>query len=343
MQLKAKKIKNKHSHRNKYKRIKDINTKMNKKKTVRKASSKKKVTKKTHKKKWTKQNTNNIIRDIKKLKIQGATNIAKTALKVLHNEYLLNKDPAHINEILNRLQRTRPTEPMMRNSLKYYLHLVKKKNENPAEAYKKIKNYYDYSERKVAYFGSQLIKDGKTYFTHCHSSKVMSIFKKARESKLFRVFNTETRPLFQGRITAKELGNAGIPVVHFPDSGARVALKECEAMFIGCDAITNDAEAYNKIGSEMFAEIARSQRKKVYICTSSWKLDPYTFFGFDEEIEKRYEKEIWKNPPRGVIIVNYAFEKIKSTKITGIISEFGILTPKQFVKIAKKRNKWMFE
>jgi len=307
---------------------------MKKKKTVRKPSSRTK---------WTKKDTGRIIKDIKSLKIQGATNVAKAALRVLHNEYLQNKDPAHINEIINKLHRTRATEPMMRNALKYYLHLVKKRGETPTQAFKKILNYFEYSKRKIAYFGSQLIKNGKTYFTHCHSSDVMIVFKKAREHKLFRVFNTETRPLFQGRITAKELSKAGIPVVHFPDSGARIALKECQSMFIGCDAITAKAEAYNKIGSEMFAEIARSQRKKVYICTNSWKLDPYTFFGFDEQIEKRHEKEIWKNPPRGVIITNYAFEKIKPTKITAIISEFGILTPKQFVQTAKRRNKWMFE
>ncbi len=305
-----------------------------KKKSVKKVSSRTK---------WSKKATNKIIKDIKSLKIQGATNVAKAALKVLHSEYVLNKDPAHINEILNKLHRTRSTEPMMRNTLKYYLHLIKKNGETPAQAFKKISNYFEYSKRKIAYFGSQLIKDGKTYFTHCHSSDVMVVFKKAIEDKLFRVFNTETRPLYQGRITAKELSAAGIPVVHFPDSGARIALKECQFMFIGCDAITAKAEVYNKIGSEMFAETAKSQGKKVYICTNSWKLDPYTFFGFDEKIEKRQEKEVWKNPPRGVIVTNYAFEKIHPSKITGIISEFGILTPKQFVKTAKSKNKWMFE
>jgi translation initiation factor 2B subunit (eIF-2B alpha/beta/delta family) len=114
-------------------------------------------------------------------------------------------------------------------------------------------------------------------------------------------------------------------------------------MFIGCDAITNKGEIYNKIGSEMIAEVAKSKKIKVYVCGSSWKLDPYTFFGFQEKIEQRHQEEVWKKPPRGVIINNYAFEKIDPRNVTGIISEFGILKPKEFVKIAKKRNKWMFK
>jgi translation initiation factor 2B subunit (eIF-2B alpha/beta/delta family) len=114
-------------------------------------------------------------------------------------------------------------------------------------------------------------------------------------------------------------------------------------MIIGCDAITNKGDIYNKIGSEMIAEIAKSRKIKVYICGRSWKLDPNTFFGFDEKIEQRNEKEIWRNSPAGVIISNYAFEKVHPKNITGIISEFGILKPKEFVRMAKKRNKWMFE
>ncbi len=298
---------------------------MIKKKSVRKSSSKQ------------------IIKDIKSLKIQGATNVAKAALKVLHNEYLKDNSEENINSIITQLYKTRPTEPMMHNSLKYYLHLINKTKKTPRQAYKTVNNYFEYSKDRIALSGSGLIKTGKSYYTHCHSSSVMALFKKAREKHYFRVHNTETRPLLQGRITAKELSKAGIPIVHFVDSAARVALKECSAMIIGCDAITNKGDIYNKIGSEMIAEIAKSRKIKVYICGRSWKLDPNTFFGFDEKIEQRNEKEIWRNSPAGVIISNYAFEKVHPKNITGIISEFGILKPKEFVRMAKKRNKWMFE
>ncbi len=314
-------------------------------KSVKKKSLQKKPIKKkkNSKKVWTRKDTQKLIKDIKSLKIQGATNVAKTAVTILHNEMLIDNSSANINKIIGELTKTRPTEPMMRNAIKFYLHLLKKERMYPEQAYNKVLHYFEYSKKRLADFGAQLIESGKTYFTHCHSSDVIAIFKKARETKLFRVFNTETRPLYQGRITATELAENGIPVVHFVDSGARMAVKESTIVFLGSDAITKDGEAYNKIGSEMIAELASNRNVPIYICTASWKLDPYSFFGFDEKIEQRHEEEIWKTPPSGVIINNYAFEKINLKYIKGIISELGILTPKKFVKETKKLHKWMFE
>ena len=67
---------------------------------------------------------------------------------------------------------------------------------------------------------------------------VMAILKKAKEQgKKFEVYNTETRPKFQGRITATELAKLGIPVTHYIDSAARLAIKQTDMMLIGCDAI----------------------------------------------------------------------------------------------------------
>jgi ribose 1,5-bisphosphate isomerase len=295
------------------------------------------------KKKWTRKEYTRIIRDIKNITIQGATGVAKAALEVLHNEFKRDNSYDNINNTINELTRTRPTEPMMRNTIKFYLHLVHKEKINPDEAHRKILDYFDYAKRKIGIYGSELIKNAGTYYTHCHSSDVMKVFKTAREHHLFRVFNTETRPRFQGRLTATELSKNRIPVVHFVDSGARIAIKDSNAVFLGCDAITSYGEVFNKIGSEMIAELAEKRNIPVYICTSSWKLDPYSFFGFDEKIEKRNEKEIWDKPPEGVIISNFAFEKIPANLITGIISEFGVLKPEAFINMARKRNKWMFE
>jgi eIF-2B alpha/beta/delta-like uncharacterized protein len=328
------------------------------KKSSVKKSSKKKVSKKTNlksksniskssivvkSKQWTRKDTLKVIKDIKALKIQGATAVAKFAVEALHHEYLIDSSASNINEVVGALTRSRPTEPMMRNAMKFYMHLVRRENVHPHDAFNKIMNYFDYSKRKVAFFGSHLIEPAKTYYTHCHSSDVMGVFKKARETKLFRVFNTETRPLFQGRKSAIELAEHGIPVVHFVDSAARVAIKDSQIVFLGSDAITNKGEVFNKIGSEMIAELANNRKVPVYICTASWKLDPYSFFGFDEKIEERNELEIWENAPNGVILSNYAFEKVNPKYIKGIISEFGILTPKKFVKETKKHYPWMFE
>ena len=154
--------------------------------------------------------------------------------------------------------------------------------------------------------------------------------------------NTETRPLFQGRKTAIELASYKIPVKHYVDSAARMALKKADIMMIGADAITTEGKVINKIGSELIAEAANKIGVPVYICTHSWKFDPETIFGFDEEIEKRAWDEIWPNKPRKVNIDNFAFEKINPALITGIISELGVYRPQNFISEIKNNYKWMF-
>ena len=68
-----------------------------------------------------------IIKDIKNLKIQGATNVARSAAHALNlfaREY--KQDDPYLKRNLGRakelLSKTRPTEPAMRNSINYILH-----------------------------------------------------------------------------------------------------------------------------------------------------------------------------------------------------------------------------
>ena len=267
-----------------------------------------------------------IYNDIKNLKVQGAEAVAKAGLKALK----LKSDKNSIKKIIN----ARPTEPALRNAIKF----------SQISSINNALTHFKLSESIIPKIGAKKIHSKKIIFTHCHSSSVVSILKEAKkQKKTFEVHNTETRPMLQGRKTAKELSKMGIKVHHFVDSGARLALKKADLMLIGCDAITAEGKVINKIGSEMMAEVAEKHNTQVYVCTDSWKFDPKTIFGFDVEIEKRQSKEIWKNPPKNVKIYNYAFEQINPDLITGIISELGVHSPDNFVREVTKAYPWMLK
>ena len=291
---------------------------------------------------------------IKNLKVQGAEAVAREAVKSL-KEIVRESKSRNISGILaelyhakNILFLTRPTEPCMRNSLNYVLHDLN--YDDPVELAKviclkvdEVLERFDKNQRIIAQIGSKKIGNGTVVFTHCHSSTILEILKQAKkQGKKFEVHNTETRPLYQGRVTAKEIAKLGIPVTHFIDAAARFALKKADLMLIGADAITTEGKVINKIGSELYAEIANKYDIPVYVCTDSWKFDTETIFGYEEEIEKRKAKEIWKNPPKGVTVDNFAFEKVSPGLITGIISELGIYKPHIFIQEVRTNNKWMF-
>jgi len=283
-----------------------------------------------------------VYKDIKSLKIQGASTISTAGVQAIKS--VIQKSHAKdkhellhdIKSASNKLISARPTEPELENYLDYIHKFTSKLRDE-----KKLKKHIlieinnilrdkKFQKRIIARQGAKLIKPKSIVFTHCRSSTVTEIIKTAYKKRKFTVHNTETRPLYQGRITAKELSKAGIPVKHFVDSGARIALKNADIMLIGADSITYN-KVYNKIGSEMMALVAKNYKVPVYICSSLWKFNPHR-----ETIEERHPTEIWSRPPKGVELENYAFEKISFKYIKGIICEEGILKPKKFVKEARK-------
>lgn len=272
---------------------------------------------------------NKICKDIKTLKIQGAENVAIAAAKAL----LLRHDIFAVKKLIS----LRPTEPCLRNTIKFILSY-----ENIEEGVKEALKHFDYAQNKIAEIGSKLIKNKMTVFTHCHSNTVINILSYAKkQGKMFKVYCTETRPLFQGRITAKQLTKLKIPVTLFIDSAAKFALKKADIVFFGADAITS-TKIYNKIGSEMFAIIAKQYGVPLYIATDSWKFDAKAIYGEEEKIEIRATKEIWPNAPKGVKILNPAFEKIDPQLVTGIISELGLFMKESFIAVLKEKYPFIF-
>jgi len=253
-----------------------------------------------------------ICNDIKNIKIQGAEDIAKAALIA----YSVKPNKLSIRKLIS----LRPTEPMLVNALNYA-----KKN-GVKKTLELIKN----NEAKITKLGLKLIKNNYIVFTHCHSSTVVNILKHAKKKgKKFQVYNTETRPLYQGRKTAIELAKVKIKVTTILDDAAHDAIKKSNLMLIGADAILKDA-IINKIGSGLFAELAYYHNVPVYVASNSWK-----FSNKPVKIEERNFKEVWKNAPRNIKIRDPSFEIVKNKYIKAIISELGILKPNIFIKKVK--------
>lgn len=295
------------------------------------------------------------LKDIASLRIQGAENVAINSVKAFRYKALKIKTKSYdkffdeLERIKERIFGLRPTEPLTRNCIRY---VISRLNSSPGvdvvELKKLVKKFcrealdhMEFAERMIAKIASNKIHTGMVVFTHCHSSTVMNIFREAKkEGKWFRVYNTETRPLFQGRITARELSKLRIPVTHFVDSAARIAIRKSDIILFGVDAITT-TKIYNKIGSEMFAVLANKYDVPLYVCGDSWKFDPEGIYGFEETVEKRGPEEIWKNPPRGVKIENPTFERINPDLVTAIISELGVYSPENFVTEVRKAYPWL--
>ena len=277
---------------------------------------------------------------IKSLEIQGAERIAVAAVKAFAIKLAETKDKKKLIQYYEELKATRPTEPGLRNALRYCLDNF----ESHPNVTDFVINHFAKSKEKIAEYGSKKIQDGMIVFTHCHSSTVAAIILEAKaQGKNFEVYNTETRPRFQGRITAEKFAKHGIPVTHFVDSAGRSMMRKADLFLFGCDAITSEGKLINKIGTEMLADEARNCKISAYSCTNSWKFEAKTIFGYEEQIEERNKDEVWENPPQGIKIYNPAFEITEPDMFSGVITEIGVYKPESLVQSIKQEYPWMIK
>lgn len=296
-----------------------------------------------------------IIKDIKSLKIQGARNVAKAVLNALiiqvknSKTRTLNGLYSELLVVSDALASTRPTEPMLRNSIKDVINFtfMQMRKEKSVKKLKEkiVKHNKEYllQMRKNAEtlwnYGSKLIEDGEVIMTYCHSSTVTGIFKKANElGKEFKVIACETRPRFQGRITAKELSSLGIDTTLIVDGGMNSFMRKVDFCIVGADAITSTGDLVNKIGTSTLAHIARFHDVPVYCAAELYKYDPLTLYGNKEKIEERDIKEVWEKPPKkgSLTIRNPAFDLTESRYVDTYITEEGLISPHSFLSIIKK-------
>ena len=273
-----------------------------------------------------KKKFNKIVEDIEQIKMQGAQNIAKKAVEA----YKLFPNKRSKKKLLS----LRPTEPLLKNVLNSFTDGdLEKFKEN----YKKIMNHFEETQEKINRLSLKLIKNNDVIFTHCHSSTVTKALIHAKNNgRKFQIYVTETRPLYQGRKTARELSKAKIKTTLFVDSAGMLALtksqgtKKVKKFFIGADALL-DQGIVNKIGSGMLAQIAYKNKIPLYVFSDSWKYSKEKV-----KMEQRSFKEIWnffrKESGSKITIKNPAFEFVDKKYINSIVSEYGVLKYKDFLK-----------
>jgi ribose 1,5-bisphosphate isomerase len=299
-----------------------------------------------------------LLKDIKALKVQGARNVAKAGIcaiiwtvedsKAKTKEQLIEE----LRRARGKIMHVRPTEPMLRNmmreSVDFAISEIAGRPAASVEAIKRkvIRDEEEYLCRmdaamaNIAEFGAMLLPEKGMVVTHCHSSTVTGILKRAKkDGKKISVVCCETRPRFQGRITAAELAKAGMDVTITVDMGLNKFMKKADLVLVGADAITAMGDLINKVGTSSVARIARMNDVSFYSAAELYKYDPLTLYGEREEIEERDPKEVWERPPRGVKVSNPAFDATAARYINGYITEMGVVPPQALSSIAMKKLK----
>ena len=196
----------------------------------------------------------------------------------------------------------------------------------------------------IAEHGQVLMRPGIRVLTHCNTGALatggigtaLGVVLRAAERGLDpEVWVDETRPLWQGaRLTAWELGRAGVRHAVLPDSAAASLLAQgrVDLVLVGADRVAVNGDVANKVGTFPLAVLARHHGVPFYSVAPTTSFDPACPTGAAIRIEHRGAAEVAAPfgvpvAPAGSPVFNPAFDVTPAALVTGHVTERGIVHP----------------
>ena len=123
---------------------------------------------------------------------------------------------------------------------------------------------------KVMENGAGYIDSGKTILTHSFSATVLGVFARLKDRNI-RVIVTESRPLNEGYMLARQLSDWSIPTQLITDAQLGLFATQADLVLLGADSLLPDGSLVNKAGSYLLALAAHDKGIPLCVCCESFK------------------------------------------------------------------------
>jgi S-methyl-5-thioribose-1-phosphate isomerase len=221
----------------------------------------------------------------------------------------------------------------------------------------------EYAERgrRIGEHGLPLVESGARVLTHCNAgwlalvdwgSAPAPIYLAHREGRDVFVWVDETRPRNQGsNLTSWEFLQEGVPHKIIADNAAGFFMRrgEVDLVIVGADRIAANGDVANKIGTYEKAVLAHEHGIPFYVAAPTSTIDPLCPSGDEIPIEQRDEAELHfvygRGPGRRLDRVrvspphasaaNPAFDVTPARYVTGILTEHGVVRPKEMARLVR--------
>ena len=294
----------------------------------------------------------NLIDEIKNDRTHGASQLARQAAGVLKvaaeqsqanntQEFLLEQ-----KEIGERLMSVRPAMAPVFNIVNRLLQATAEAQEMDLDSIKRL----TISKAAEAVSGSSLavaqtaehvaalIADGDCIMTHSYSSTVVAALKQAfTKHRNIEVITTRSGPRRSGERTARELGRYEIPITFIDDTAMGLYVSAVNKTVVGADRVCADGKVVNGIGTYQLALAAKRAGVPFYVLCETLKFDS-RLKGDAVDLEEKEPSEVLEPErfPRQVKAKNPYFDITPPELITGIVTENGLLAPKEVISYIQR-------
>ncbi len=172
----------------------------------------------------------------------------------------------------------------------------------------------------LTYSGSRSVRES---LVHCW-----------KKGKRFSVVCSESRPAGEGTLLARRLVAKGIPTSLTTDALALSLLTashrskgRVNMTLVGADSVSPRGLT-NKAGTHPLALVANHSSVPFYALAGSEKFLPWNF-PIERAIQDIPPEEILAHPPKRLKIINRTFDITPLSYLTGVITEKGLLSPRE--------------
>ena len=212
-----------------------------------------------------------------------------------------------------------------------------------AQEARRLLEAYDSATGRIVEFARPVLQG--TLLTHSVSGTVLDVLVACRE-QIEQVIALEGRPRYEGREMARGLAQQGIAVTLITDAQADIFLPGCEAVVVGADTILANGDVLNKAGTALLAWAAQGHEVPLYVLSETLKITSEGWPGDKEgeaKLEEKEAAEVLEVPIEGVTARNFYFDHTPARLVTKIITERGMMGPKEVSEVAEGLPPWPFE
>jgi len=229
-----------------------------------------------------------------------------------------------IERIVKSVSKAQPSMVPIHNSLEICEKIIFTEGE-VVNRLGQFKSYLKNSREIVAEkFTESMLSETKCITLSRSSTVLTALQLAAKAGKLCKLVIMESRPRYEGRITAKEMRRHGVNCTLVADALGPSLVGEVDMAVVGSDAVLKDGAVVNKIGTYPLSLACTMVGRPLYVLAESIKLD------------SRYDSDSWPGselrdktellPPklRGMKAINRYFDLTLPAYIHAVVHEGGI-------------------
>jgi translation initiation factor 2B subunit (eIF-2B alpha/beta/delta family)/ADP-ribose pyrophosphatase YjhB (NUDIX family) len=248
---------------------------------------------------------------------RGATDLALSGLKAI----AAHVEPPDVRRAITAFAASRPSMGVFPHLAARLISSIDAGLDYREIASKLSSELVDATSKSAEQAAARL-KGSRRVFTHSRSRAVeQTILSWVREAEKPEVIVTESRPGLEGIGLAESLSRAGVRVTLITDAQMGHFVPGCDAVLVGCDAITSSGAIVNKVGTKLAVMAAREASVPAYAVAQTFKIVPE---GWPEVVEEQEPGDVYST--NEFRVRNVIFDSTPVEWFTGVITESGELT-----------------